>query len=388
MITLKKCILNSKQLDDSVQKLKVSKNSSGISIIIGLSVIAFIFYLTNNPSSNNNIKTFNHDIKDKSPKLIKKKYDNDKKEKIPIIHPVAQFKPINKVSITKMPTQNFAKPYPIPMKFPEQSIPILLIPRNNVTYIPINKKTNKAKKNDNIFNYQQSLKNNDRDFALDPLSKPCPFSAGCSSTPKKQILNKNLNINKFSKKEKKPFDIQNVLAGLDDLDLEIPEQEYDSVSMKNEKTRKTHGKDGSKEINKDNQLKISTKGDRSNINEYNKVTKDLIEKVALNVIGNDKDNQLKSSQEIRCPVVYTSNPSIIENWSTKPNLKPSNTPISQVNKANPGVNFKDSRSINNTIHNNDINKPIFPNYMASPIVGNPIWNIGNLPDNHTYDGYS
>lgn len=399
LMTIKKCILNSKRLDFSIQKIKESKSVLSNSILIIFLTIAICLYLRKNFKTNHNKETVDslknsyNDIKEKNKnlKLTKTESDNDKNNKVPIIHPVAKFKQFNKLSIDKTENQKFAKAYPVPVKFPGQSLPIMLIPgRNPVTYIHLAKPNIRTKKNNNTCHFQQPLKNIESDFSLNSLSKHSPILPGCSSTPKKQISNKHLNIKKSLKKEKKPFDTQNVLDGLDDLDLEITEQDYDTSLLKNTETRITHEKNDSPEINKNVQLKILNNETFSGGHEYNKVTKDLIEKVALNVIGNDKDNKAKNSKEIIFPVVYTPNSSIVENSTKKPNLKNHNISTLQLNGVNSNIDFKDLKNINYPNHNNIsiINKSMFPNYMASPIVGNSIWNIANQPDQHKYTEYS
>ncbi|GAV30152.1 hypothetical protein PMKS-003659 [Pichia membranifaciens] len=323
----------------------------------------------------------------------------------------------NRNATIKKPTPAFAKPYPIPIRFPSkvhtmmnQPVPVMMFPRNSpaLPYIPnpsscVNfENENDAYGKKPIIDSVRYKKINSNEYSCstyqsnDYRSKPRWenhntkglkssndslnfISDGNSSTPKKQkvatrsndarILADPLSTSPSSKHEN--VDTQNVLEGLDNLDMDFSDNTITVASIAETKDAQklkeniqNEFKNSVQLIAKKIQNNSSPKVANENFTEGKencKYGKDLVEKVALNVIGSEKDNEVKISSKVNhfpsCPL-----PTLSGGWPNAP-------PVG--NQYN--------------VPYYDMNENLYPKFMASPLFGNPIWNNPNAFTNSARD---
>lgn len=330
---------------------------------------------------------------------------------------IASIKLSNRNAVTKRSTPAFPKPYPMPIRFPSkvhtmmnQPVPVMMFQSNSPAfpYMSNHSSCSNFKNESEVYGKKATIDNgryrkiNSNEYSCstyqssDYRSKPRWenhntkglkssdeslnfISDGNSSTPKKQkiatkssdtkILANPLSTVPSGKHEN--VDTHNVLDGLDNLDMDFSDNTITVASIaetqdaqKLKEDIKNEFKNSVQLIAKKTQISSSPEVPNEKLTEEKencRYGKDLVEKVALNVIGNEKDNEAKISSKVShfpsCPL-----PTLSGGWPKAPTVDNQyNVPLY------------------------DMNENSYPRFMASPLFGNPIWNNPNAFTNSARD---
>lgn len=425
MIGIKACTNNAQRLDASISELRETNKSKFPIIPLIITLIGYFCFekqkgeISSNVDDNIEILDPATSVINKLPKETQKIEEIEEKVKEllkgtpetekgvngtpPMVRPVAQFKPFNKQNVLKRSSQTFAKPISFHMKMPHKEhymferppLPLLMIPgaNPNLPLIPISKTPKPIKMNAKQFQH------------LKAMNAPCEKSEtsetisvnninfikdGNSSTPKKRKVSIELDgKNKDDSVPTQAINTENILKDLDNIDLDISEHTITALSCTGNSNVENKEKKDRKEMIQDNFKKCiklvakhtketcieDTKTNMKN-KEVTKCDDILAEKVALSVIGNDKDNKMKTHKMTSTSLQFPPGLNVPSNG--KPFNTYYNLTSSSVNQnLNPyitNVKYPTNAFDYGMANVNNNRNNVYTPYLASPLVGNPIWN--------------
>lgn len=404
LLAIKSCIVNTHQLDISLSKNANVTNSNTNYALILCAALVIYFYAEKTSQIKvdaSATKLSNGIIETNS--IVHQKETKLRPRNEPLPSPTATvIKLSNRNETIREQNKNIAKPYPMLVRFPSkvhalinQPVPMVLFPGNSPTtsYIPtstrsVNQNCDKKTRRKQIAAENTKHKKLSSEYPCNiyqlndcqPTSywkeygtKDVKYSKETvsfifeenSSTPKKKKKPTKINdaristeqISETLESKQENVDTRNVLEGLDNLDLEFSDHTITIASVDKDKDAKKMKESIQNEFKNSVQLAATrtlekTGEKNSNEKENSKYGKDLVERVALKVIGNGEGN-IKISSNVNhfmsCPL-----PVLSESWVNSPANNQYNIPYYAINE---------KLSLKN---------------MASPLFENPIWNSPNI----------